>query len=316
MQQGKVLQHDSSNHNHHKTKVSPQTFSSSLSFLFSIMNGNTKPPKSEYSPAPPTFHLPRLPLELIIEIFQYAALAWLSSTHAFTPPTHFSTHLIVHKTPPYRYLSQEITPKSEYVNFAGRKIGKIVEIQAHNEALKTRKILPPLLHVDSLARGLMYDTILNANRQTWDPPLTPKTALYVEDCLNPSPPDFGLGIQNFRQPRLSKRVAAEDTRLAETHEQYTEEKKSIGGEGKNKYTLLQTFPAYKLGCWQNSSLDLLATLFFQATTSINTHHHHHRVFWEPMKGPFRPDGENLRWDYGGQEMMRLVKCSVHHRPFD
>ena len=217
------------------------------------MNGNTKLPESEYSPAAPTFHLPRLPLELIIEIFQYAALAWLSSTHAFTPPTHhsFGTHFIVYKTPPYRYISQELTPRSEYVNFAGREIGKIVEIQAHNEALKTRQILPPLLHVNILARGIMYDAILNANRQTWDPPLSPKTALYVEDCLNPSPPDFGLRIQDFRQPRLSKRVAA-----------ILKRRKSIGGQGKNKYTHLQTFPAYELGCRQVSSLDLLATLFF------------------------------------------------------
>ena len=318
MQPRKVTQYDSSPSQPLYIEVESSHFLILSQAVISAMNQNIKPlRRSGQSTSISAFQpLPRLPPELIIQIFEDAALCWLSSSHAFTSPSHhsFGTHLIVYKTPPLRYISRELRPKSEYVNFAGREICKIAEIQTHNEALKTRRVLPPLLHVDTLARGLMYKAILTANRQAWDLELRPNTALYLEDCLTPSAPDFGLRIQDFRRPGLEKRISKEASRLAESRQQYIEETKKKRWSRKRQIHPCRNLShnrAWMLARLGPRSLDyfvLPGNAFYKQSRPPAGY------FWEPISSSFRPSEENLRWDYGREEVMRLAKCEVHHDP--
>lgn len=82
-------------------------------------------------------------------------------------------------------------------------------------------VLPSMLWVCRLARGVAYDTLiyrrgLSSEEAVW---ATGPLDLYVEGYYGPCVEDYGLRIQDFRRPGLEDRVAEEEKRIELTKEE-------------------------------------------------------------------------------------------------
>lgn len=174
-----------------------------------------------------TFHqLPYLPVEIQVKVFEQAAEELIVSENSCCKISHwgFGTHVQVQKTKIFLLPYEDDNMNSNLARMSPKDKAAAERVVAYNVTLAARISLPELLFVNTLARSVMYDTLIGW-RGASDGPVELDADLYCEDNLlfgDTSAPDFGVKIQDFRRSGLEDRVFEEYERLNESYQQFME----------------------------------------------------------------------------------------------
>lgn len=184
-------------------------------------------PIDQTSPAEANFHhFSLLACELQCKILKHAAEEWITSQNSGCGISHwgFGTHVQIQKTKIYKLPYEDDNFNTDPARMTPRDMAEADRVEASNAVLAARLVLPDLFSVNTLARSVMYDTFVDCREVSYGS-VKQNTDLYCEDNLifgNTSAPDFGVRIQDFRQPGLEDRVIEEYGRLDESYLQFME----------------------------------------------------------------------------------------------